>query len=176
MSINSKDQTLWFEANLEPHLPLLRSWIESRFNSKSEAQDIVQEALLRVLKVQRTRDIESPKAFLFATAKNEALMRLRKDKVRNLVDLAEFEDLDIFIDESVDLTAEISRNEELEMLTKAIQSLPTRCRQIFTLRKIYRMSQKQIASQLEISENTVETQIGIGTHKISDYFDLHEIR
>ena len=35
-------------------------------------------------------------------------------------------------------------------------ALPTRCRQVFTLRKVYGYSQKQIAERLQISENTVE--------------------
>jgi len=42
------------------------------------------------------------------------------------------------------------------MLAKAIQSLPDRCRQVFTLRKVYGCSQKEIALRLNISENTVE--------------------
>ena len=42
------------------------------------------------------------------------------------------------------------------MLVKAIQGLPDRCRQVFTLRKVYGYSQKEIALRLSISENTVE--------------------
>jgi len=42
------------------------------------------------------------------------------------------------------------------MLVKAIQGLPDRCRQVFTLRKVYGYSQKEIASRMNISEHTVE--------------------
>ena len=42
------------------------------------------------------------------------------------------------------------------MLVRAIQGLPDRCRQVFTLRKVYGYSQKEIALRLNISENTVE--------------------
>ena len=49
----------------------------------------------------------------------------------------------------------VARNQELELLTQAIQSLPDRCRRIFTLRKVYGLSQADIAQRLGISENTV---------------------
>jgi RNA polymerase sigma-70 factor (ECF subfamily) len=59
------------------------------------------------------------------------------------------------------------------MLIAAIQSLPERCRQVFTLRKIYGLSQKEIAQKLSISENTVEVQGAIGIRKCAEYFQRH---
>jgi RNA polymerase sigma-70 factor (ECF subfamily) len=63
----------------------------------------------------------------------------------------------------------IAHNQELEILTEAIQSLPDRCRQIFTLRKVYGLSQKEIASRLEVSESTVSAQLTIGVHKCTAF-------
>jgi RNA polymerase sigma-70 factor (ECF subfamily) len=60
------------------------------------------------------------------------------------------------------------------MLTQAIQSLPTRCRQVLTLRKIYGLPQKEVAAQLGISENTVEAQGVIGLRKLTEYFERIE--
>ncbi|MGH8323270.1 MAG: RNA polymerase sigma factor, partial [Steroidobacteraceae bacterium] len=42
---------------------------------------------------------------------------------------------------------------------KAVQELPERCRQVFTLRKVYGYSQKEIAARMNITENTVEQQL-----------------
>jgi len=78
------------------------------------------------------------------------------------------------LDESVDVRAAVSRTQELELLTQAIQSLPTRCRQILTLRKIYGQSQKQVAAQLGISENTVEAQGTIALRKLGEFFKRHD--
>ena len=44
----------------------------------------------------------------------------------------------------------------LALLASAVEKLPTRCRQVFTLRKAYGFSQKEIAERMQISENTVE--------------------
>ena len=68
----------------------------------------------------------------------------------------------------------VALNQELELLTQAIQSLPARCRQILTLRKIYGLSQKEVAAQLGIAEHTVEAQGTIGLRKIADFFGRHE--
>jgi RNA polymerase sigma-70 factor (ECF subfamily) len=70
----------------------------------------------------------------------------------------------------------VARAEELQLLTQAIQSLPTRCRQILTLRKIYGRSQKEVAAQLGISEHTVEAQGTIALRKLAEYFERFESR
>jgi RNA polymerase sigma-70 factor (ECF subfamily) len=80
------------------------------------------------------------------------------------------------LDEGEEVGQAISRSEELELLTEAIQSLPTRCRQIITLRKIYGMSQKDIANELGISVHTVDSQGTIGMRKLTEFFDRLESR
>ena len=74
------------------------------------------------------------------------------------------------LDECDGIPETVARNQELALLSEAIQSLPTRCRQVFTLRKIYGLSQKEIAARLGISAHTVSAQITIGIHKCTEYF------
>ena len=136
---------------------MLRAWLRSRFPTDCDLDDIVQEAYLRVLQARETSEIESPKAFLFATARNLALGRARRQKMSGEDSLAEI-DVQSILDESADVPQAVARAQELEILTHAIQSLPTRCRQILTLRKIYGLSQKDVAAQLGIAEHTVEAQ------------------
>jgi RNA polymerase sigma-70 factor (ECF subfamily) len=64
----------------------------------------------------------------------------------------------------------LAHQEDFKHLIQAIQSLPERCRQIITLRKIYGLSQKEVAARLGISEHTVEAQGGIGLRKCMEYF------
>ncbi len=108
--------------------------------------DIVQESLLRVLKAKEVNDIKSPKAFFFATARNLALDVMRRSKVVQFDSLTENE-LSNVLDDAESVPESIARNQELEILTKAIQSLPSKCRRIFTLRKVYCMSQLDIAKK-----------------------------
>lgn len=130
---------------------------------------------MRVLRAKEEQTIASPKAFLFTTARNLMLGRLRHEKVVGDFVLAETARSGVW-EESANVADEVARAQELELLTQAIQSLPTRCRQIITLRRIYGLSQKAVAAQLGISEHTVEAQGTIGLRKLAEYFERLERR
>ena len=55
-------------------------------------------------------------------------------------------------------------------MTKAIQSLPERSRQVFTLRTAYGLTQKQIADRLGVSLSTVEKQMTQGIRLCAEFF------
>ncbi len=164
MPPEKSEQGKWFEEQLLPHEPMLRSWLNSRFPRYIDVDDVIQEAYVKVLASQKKGHIRAPKAFLFATARNHALNKVRASAIRGENQVLEFDDCEI-IDSRAGVAETISRNQELEILTKAIQSLPDRCRQIFTLRKVYGMPQREIAKKLGISARTVNTQISIGVNK-----------
>jgi RNA polymerase sigma factor (sigma-70 family) len=167
------EQAEWFSAHVQPHEPMLRAWLRSQFPSQMDVDDIVQEAFVRVLKARAGGEVRSPKAFLFVTARNLALMQLRHRAVAREDSLTETELWGI-LDESVDVPQAVARAQELELLTQAIQSLPTRCRQILTLRKIYGLSQKEVAAELGIAEHTVEAQGTIALRKLGEYFARYD--
>jgi len=54
------------------------------------------------------------------------------------------------------------------IIQNAIESLPTKCREIFILNKIEGKKQKVIAQELNISINTVENQMVIAYKKLKD--------
>lgn len=149
---------------------MLRAWLRGQFPTCYDIDDVIQEAYVRVLKAHEVQGVDSPKAFLFATARNVILMQMRHRGVERTDSLAEMDSVSI-MDDGVDIPSAVVRAQELELLTKAIQSLPTRCRQIITLRKIYGISQKEVAAQLGIAEHTVEAQGTIGLRKIAEYFE-----
>jgi RNA polymerase sigma-70 factor (ECF subfamily) len=153
---------------------MLRAWLQSRFPAESDIDDIVQESYVRVLQAWTTGPIASPKAFLFAVARNLVLGRVRHEKVVGSSDYLAESAFENVLDESADVPNAVARAQELELLTLAIQSLPTRCRQIITLRKLYGLSQKEVAAQLGISEHTVEAQGTIGLRKLAEYFERIE--
>lgn len=165
---------LWYSQHLQPHEAMLRAWLRSRFAGVDDTDDVVQEALSRVLQARETTAITSPKAFLFATARNLALARIRQRQAAGAANsLAETEAAGV-LDETADVPDRVARAQELELLTQAIQSLPARCRQILTLRKLYGLSQKEVAAQLGISEHTVEAQGTIGLRKLAEFFERLE--
>ncbi|MEQ9825615.1 MAG: RNA polymerase sigma factor [Puniceicoccaceae bacterium] len=159
---------LWFTENLYPHEPFLRAWLNKRFPELPDIDDIIQEAYLKVYLAHRKRPILRPKSYLFATARNLSINALRSAKVRyeNVLVKSEFDNVK---DNGMELFDIVQRESDLELLTRAIQSLPNKCRRIFTLRKVYGLSQKEIAEQLGLSVHTVYTQVAIGLQKCSEY-------
>jgi RNA polymerase sigma factor (sigma-70 family) len=158
----------WFELQVQPHEPMLRAWLRSQFASEDDIDDVVQEAYVRLLRARERDEVTSPKAFVFAVARNLALDRLRHRQVARTEPLVESEAMSV-LEEGGGIPETIAHNQELEILTEAIQSLPDRCRQIFTLRKVYGLSQPEIAERLGLSENTVSAQLTIGVKKCMEF-------
>jgi RNA polymerase sigma-70 factor (ECF subfamily) len=148
---------------------MLRGWLRHRFEAEVEIDDIVQEAYMRVLRAHEAGVLASPKAFLFATARNLLVDRLRRHENSRTQSLGEIDALNV-LDERDGIPETVARNQELALLTEAIQALPARCRQILTLRKLYGLSQREIAARLGIAESTVSNQITIGIEKCTDFF------
>jgi RNA polymerase sigma-70 factor (ECF subfamily) len=115
---------------------------------------------------------KTPAYPLFTVIKNKCLDYLRHQTILNQavnavqeefqLDLKmRFDSLKIF-DNDV-LTAETSIE---ELITKAIDALPEKCREIFIKSKLEGKKQKEIAEELNISINTIETQMGIAYKKL----------
>jgi len=162
----------WFAAHVQPHEAMLRAWLVNRFGSRLSVDDIVQEAYVRVWRAHVAGELHSPKAFLFTTARNLAIDSLRRHHVSRTEGLVE-SDLANVWDERCDIPETVARNQELALLTEAIQTLPDRCRQIFTLRTVYGLSQREIAEKLGISDRTVAAQLAIGVGKCTEFMLRH---
>lgn len=158
----------WFAAHVQPHEAMLRAWLANRFGTRVPVDDVVQEAYVRVLRAHAAGELQAPKAFLFATARNLALDYLRRHHVSRTGSLVET-DLSNVLDDHSDIPETVARNQELALLTEAIQTLPDRCRQVFTLRTVYGMTQREIGERLGISDRTVAAQLTIGTAKCTEF-------
>ena len=165
----SPDHSAWFAADVQPHAPALRSYLLARYPTLPDVDNLVQECLVRVLRARETGAVESPKGLLFAIARNLALDTVRRQKVIAFEPMTENPDSSVFRD-NTDVVETVSKQQEFALLTQAIQTLPERCRQVFTLRTAYGLSQKEIAAKLGISENTVEGQVTIGVRKCTESF------
>lgn len=151
-------KTCWFAAEVQPHEPKLRAWLQARFPSVTEIDDLVQESYARLIRARECGQVKNTKNYLFATAFHAAIDLLRRRKIITFEPLEDFDRLTV-LDERPDANETTSRNEELEILREAMYALPIRCRQVFTLRKLYGLSHKEIAVRLSLSEKTVENQV-----------------
>jgi len=139
---------------------VLRACLYRYARNVSDVEELLQETYARLLTAGSSNEpeVRSVRAFSLTVARNVAFDWLRHKQVVPIELVADMEAMDI-LDERDQIDAIVNSHQELMMLVKAVQQLPERCRQVFTLRKVYGYSQKEIAARMNISENTVEQQL-----------------
>jgi RNA polymerase sigma-70 factor (ECF subfamily) len=158
----------WFTEHVQPHERSLRAYLGHSLASHADVDDLVQEVFLRVLRAHQAAPIRSPKPFLFASARNAVRDLLRRRAVARTVGVMEIDAVPV-LQEDPGPPDIVSRRQELALLADAIRALPDRCREVFLLRKIENIPQKEIAVRLGITENTVETLVAKGARRCAEY-------
>jgi len=122
-----------------------------------DPEEIVQEVFVRVWLKKEAIDPEKDfQSYLFSIAKHLVLDHLKSAVNRKLYFVGEHFQQDLLDDEG--LESSISEETE-EKLQKLINEIPERRREIFRLSRFEGLSYKQISERLNISENTVDSQI-----------------
>ncbi len=136
---------------------VLRACLYRYTRNNSDVDELLQEVYARLLVAGAVEEpeVRSVRAFALTISRNVAFDWLRHKQVVPIELVADMEALEV-LDEREQIEEIVNSHQELAMLVAAIQELPDRCRQVFTLRKVYGYSQKEIASRLGISEHTVE--------------------
>lgn len=143
-------------------------------NSEHTAQDIVQDAYVKAFKSLNT--LEDPEKFpswIGTIVSNLSKNELKRRKV-TLFSETENEDgqdiSDTFVDDRVSVQPEIvmDQNETTRLMKEIIDTLTDEQRICVTMFYMEQMSVKEMASVLEVSENTVKSRLNYGRQKIKD--------
>jgi RNA polymerase sigma-70 factor (ECF subfamily) len=164
----SRAQDRYLVASLE-YEGVLRACLHRYARNFADVDELLQETYAHLLAAgaaPNREEIRSIRAFALTVARNVALSWLRHRQVVPIELVADLEQLEL-LDERSQVDEIVNTHQELALLTQAVASLPARCRQVFTLRKVYGLSQKEIAAELKISENTVEQHLAKGTRLCS---------
>lgn len=163
--------TQWFADEVLPHEPALREWLRQRFPWLNDVDNIARDSIARLwrrLGSQERKPPHSPKAMLFAIARNAAYDEGRRRGIARMQALSE-EASSSLADERANVAEVVSVRQELELLSDAVRALPDGCRQVITLCKLYSMAPRQVAAKLGISEHTVRAQIARGMRRCAAY-------
>jgi RNA polymerase sigma factor (sigma-70 family) len=145
----------WIATSVMPHEASVRGWLRQRMASREDVDDLVQEAYARFASLTAFEQIAEPRRYFHEVARNLLIDHIRRQRIVRIDAVADIE-----------VTRAMSRDPDPEQITAArrelarvfrlIEALPDRCRQVFTLRKVEGLSQREIALRLNVNESVVE--------------------
>jgi RNA polymerase sigma-70 factor (ECF subfamily) len=126
-----------------------------------EARSLVQQVFVDLwMKREKLVIEQSLKAYLYAIVRNYALDFLKHKLVESKY-LKEAQPESVTFDRDLIEEAELNAR-----INSAIEALPAKCREIFTLCRYEELRYSEIAQKLGISVKTVEMQMGIALKKL----------
>lgn len=151
----------WFAREILAHEQSLVRYLTRVWPNRDEVPDLRQDVYMRVFECAQKARPESPKAFLFTTARHLMTDRLRRSRIIFIGTRGDLDELNVLVDE-VSPEHHMTSIQELQQLAHAFDGLPTQCRTVMWLRKVEQLSQKEVAAQLGVQEKAVEKQVARG--------------
>lgn len=163
-----------FRSFFYKYLPLLLPYVKKFTKSDVGAEEVIQNAFLRVwLNRERLVEINNAKAWLFRYVSNECLSYLRTEKRKRAEDL-ESCNLDTIPSIRKDCTNEqLQLNEVNHLINQAVELLPAQRKKVFQMSRSEGLSIPEIASQLDLSANTVKNTLVTSLKFIREFLSSH---
>ena len=145
----------WMAAHILPHEAAVRRWLIASGASADEADDLSQDAYCRLGELSSVDHITAPRAYFVRIVQNLRREGFRRQRIVRFDVLTETHASSI-IDEREDPERITDAHRQLAMVSAVLAGLPARCREIFRLRRMEGLSQKEIARAMGVSEGVVE--------------------
>lgn len=157
-----------FEVFFKKHYPHLCVYCKVKFGFDIElAEDIINTSFIKLWETRQTLTTDvSPKSYLYKIINNTSLNIIKHEKVKEQYALA-----------TLKTTSEIAEQSSLDTvdlkqlradIDTAIAELPEQMRRIFELSRFEGLKYAAIATRLNISVNTVETQMSRALKKLRE--------
>lgn len=134
------------------HNESLIQFLATRLRSVQEAKEVAQEAYVRLLSLEDSGAVSFLRAFLFKTAANLAVDRIRsRNRQQQALDAG-------LCDESREAPTpdrEAASAQEVEIVRRLIGELPPKCRHAFLLHRVHGAEFSEIALEMGLSERMV---------------------
>lgn len=134
------------------HNESLIQFLATRLRSVQEAKEVAQEAYVRLLSLEDSGAVSFLRAFLFKTAANLAVDRIRRrNRQQQALDAG-------LCDETREASTpdrEAATAQEVEIVRRLIGELPPKCRHAFLLHRVHGAEFSEIAQEMGLSERMV---------------------
>ncbi len=133
-----------------------------------DIDDIVQETFVKTYEANLKQEIKYVRSYMLKTAKNLALNHVARWDNKYNDSLEDFTQPPVQLT-SINVEDDYESKEQFLFFCRATDQLSGSVRKCFILKKVYGLSQKEIASYLNLSESTVEKHIAQGLLKSAMY-------
>ena len=151
------------------HAESLRNHLYFKFGDLNQAEDVVQEAFIKLWAKCSTIIYTKAAGFLYTVAKNLFIDNIRSKKVS-----LSFEKNMIQTHDNEDPYFHLRTKEFQSKIEQAIAALPEKQREAFLLNRIEKLTFKEIAEKLEISQTAVEKRISKALVKLKEITELQK--
>jgi RNA polymerase sigma-70 factor (ECF subfamily) len=139
------------------HVRRLSSLLRRLGRSREDAEDLIQEAFLRLHVYCQTHEVRQEEAFLVRTVQNLAVDAHRRSHANSYVE-APVESLAV-LDLHPTPDEDFALKQRLDQVRAVLDSLKPRTREVFLMHRIDGYSSRQIAATFEITVSAVEKHI-----------------
>jgi RNA polymerase sigma-70 factor (ECF subfamily) len=140
------------ERLFKEHNDALLRFIAAKVGSSQEAREIAQEAYVRLLSLDERQAVSHLRAFLFKTAANLAVDRLRQRTRRSFLVSSASVDFAVF---EISPERHLGGEQAVRRLRAGLSELPKTCREAFLLMRLEGLSCEEVAERLQIQPRSV---------------------
>ena len=158
---------VWFAHEVLPLEAALVQFLRHNWRNKSDIADLLQDVYVRVYEAALKQIPESARAFVFATARNLLINRVRREQIIPIEAVADLDALGVAMDEPGPDRSVIARD-ELRRLQDVLDRLPRRSREAIVMKQVEGLSRREIATRMGVTEKTVKWHLNEGVRELAD--------
>lgn len=162
------DIDAWFVHEVLPLEAALTQYLRHNWRDNAGVADLLQDVYLRVYEAALKELPKSTKSFVFTTAHNLLVDRVRRERVIPLEAAENLEALAAAAAEAPGPEAHTIARDELRVVQAAVDKLPPRARQAFLLHHVNGLPVRQIASRMNITERAVTWHLNAGLRALAN--------
>ncbi len=147
----------WCAVFVEHRSQLQRAAFKILYNAE-RAQDVVQDAYLKMIEATNVFEVKQPLAYLFQMVRNLAIDAHRRAALEARFFVGEEDGLDVPASSGTPESMTVNR-QDLRIVVDALAELPERTRRAFELHRLGGLTQREIANELGVSITLVNFMI-----------------
>ncbi len=165
--VAASDVDAWFQREVLPLEFALMQYLQHNWRNRSDIADLRQDIYVQVFEAALQGIPTLPKSFLFTTARNLLIRRMRREQIVSIEAVSDIEALETAADAPGPERTAIARD-ELRKLQAVLDQMPPRSREAFMLQQLDGLSRKEIALRMGISDETVKGHLQTAGQVLAD--------